>query len=222
MPSFGPVAQMYEQELQPVKGWFDMSALEKVAPLHATLLASATEVPAGRVAALDSSGNFVLVGYSGTGGVTTPKHQMPIFLWNASQNLDVYVNGTSPISGVSNWTSIAPDGSMSGLVATGGYELQTTEFDTTKTYAPNDLLTVTSSASIATAGKLTNQSVTQYTTYIVGIASTHVNPKVEDAHYATGATAPYGGAKTGALPTGYNANGNLTLTFWTYFLPASA
>ena len=186
------VSQMYEQALDPLKGWFHLSALDKSAKLAAALLAAATDVPAGRVAHLDASGEFALGG-SGT--------QMPIFLWNGSTHPDVTNNGVSPTTSVQHWVAIAPTGVMSGLVATGGYELQTTEFDTTQTYAPNEPLTADAD------GILSNQTAVQYTNWICGICSWHV----QGDNQSTAATSPVGN----------NAHGVSVLSFWTYFLPAS-
>jgi hypothetical protein len=144
----GQVAQMFEQALDPLKGWFHLSALDKSAPLDATLLASATATPAGRVAVINDDGDFVL----DRSGLSNTDTAMPIFLWNGSDHPDVYNDGTSPLTDTVHWWGISPTGVMSGLVATGGYELQTTEFDDTQTYIANDLLTASS------AGVLTNQS----------------------------------------------------------------
>ena len=188
MPS--AVAQMYEQALDTPKGWFHLSALDKSAKLAAALLDSLTSVPAGRVAHLNAAGEFELGG-SGT--------QMPIFLWNGKDHPDVYNDGTSPVTGTTHWYGISPTGVMSGLVATGGYELQTTEFDDEQVYAPNDLLTADAN------GVLTNQAAVAYTNWICGVASFHVSGDNQ-------AAAP-------TSPVGNNAHGVETLTFWSYFLP---
>jgi hypothetical protein len=185
---------MFEQALDVPKGWFHLAALDKSAPLENTILTDTTEVPAGRVAHLNSAGEFEL-GASGT--------EMPIFLWNGKDHPDVYNDGVSPVTSTTHWIGISPTGVMSGLVATGGYEMQTTEYDGDQTYAPNELLT--SSA----AGVLTNAAVTQYTTHVVGVTSFHVNEDNQPATPATG-------------PEGTNAHGVSTLTFWPYFLPAAA
>ena len=193
----GQVAQMFEQALDAVKGWFHLAALDKSAPLCPTVLA-ATTVPAGRVAVINDSGNFVIDRTTITNATTA----MPIFLWNGSDHPDVYNDGTSSVSGTVHWYGISPTGIMSGLVATGGYELQTTEYDSTQTYVPNDLLTA------STAGVLTNASAVQYTNWICGVASWHVQADNQTA--------------AATSPEGTNAHGMSTLTFWTYFLPAAA
>jgi hypothetical protein len=108
---------------------------------------------------------------------------------------------------VTHWVGISPSGEMNGLVATGGYELQTTEFDTEQQYAINDPLTSDGD------GVLTNVGATVYTNWICGICSSHVNG--DNQSVGLGAVdAPVG-------PVGTNANGVLTLTFWPYFLPES-
>lgn len=192
----GQVAQMFEQALDALKGWFHLSALDKSAKLSSTLLGS-TDVPAGRVAVIDDNGEFVLDRTT----ITNTNTAMPIFLWNGSDHPDVYNDGTSPVTSTVHWYGISPTGVMSGLVATGGYELQTTEFDSGQTYLPNDTLTA------STSGVLTNAAVTTYTTWICGIASWHVQAD----NQTTAATGP----------VGTNAHGVSTLSFWTYFLPAN-
>jgi hypothetical protein len=232
---------MWENTLTPVKGWFDESSLDKRAKLNATILTSATAVPSGRVAVLDSVGQFVIAGYSGTGGVVSPTREMPIFLWQGTKDTDVQNNGVPTggaysIATAAYWYGLSPTGYMSGLVATGGYELQTTEFEPVAdagTYVSNDLLSITKSATLASAGKLTRRlytaadTVSGYptaygsTSWIVGVCSTHVNQKIEDANYLATATGAYAGNEPDAAPTGYNAHGKLTLTFWPVYLPTS-
>lgn len=195
----GQVAQMFDRALEPLKGWFHLAALDKSAKLSAALLASATVIPAGRVACINDDGEFALDRSSTSNELTC----MPIFLWNGSDHPDVYNDGTSSITSTVHWIGISPTGVMSGLVATGGYELQTTEF-AARTYLPNDLLTA------STEGVLTNEDVTAFTTWICGVASWHVQGMADG-------TDPYGGAATS--PVGYNAHGVSVLSFWSYFLP---
>lgn len=209
--ALGRVSMMYEQALDVLKGWFHLAALDKSAKLASTLLAGATAVPAGRVAVLNDDGEFVLDRIGGT--VTASRTAMPIFLWNGSNHPDVYNDGTSPTAidntgnSIVNWIGISPTGVMSGLVATGGYELQTTEFDSTQTYHANTPLTATrGNNSAALDGILTSATATPYTNWICGICSFHVQGDNQSA------------AATG--PDGYNAHGMLTLSFWSYFLPA--
>jgi hypothetical protein len=196
---------MFERALDAVKGWFHLSALDKSAKLDNTLLVSATVVPAGRVAVLNDVGEFILDRTDAS--LTAQATAMPIFLWNGSDHPDVYNDGTSPVTSTVHWHGISPTGVMSGLVATGGYELQTTEFDTAQTYAVNQPLTASA------LGVLTNAGITVYTTWICGICSSHVQGD-NQAVDAVQAASP-------GSPEGLNAHGVSVLTFWTYFLPAS-
>jgi len=197
---------MFEQALDAVKGWFHLSALDKSAKLNNDLLTSATVVPAGRVAVLDDVGEFILNRAAGA-TLTTRETAMPIFLWNGSDHPDVYNDGTSPTTATVHWYGISPTGVMSGLVATGGYELQTTEFNTALTYLVNQPLTASN------LGVLTNAGITQFGTWICGICSSHV----QGDNQVTGTVQT---AAPGS-PVGLNAHGVAVLTFWTYFLPGS-
>lgn len=194
----GQVAQMYEQALDAVKGWFHLSALDKSAKLDNTLLTGTTSVPAGRCAVLNGSGEFIL---HRTTLLANQETAMPIFLWNGKDHPDVYNDGTSPITSTVHWYGISPTGVMSGLVATGGYELQTTEYDGDQTYTVNQALTADND------GILTNVGAAPFTNWIVGICSWHVQGDNQ--------------AAAAAGPEGTNAHGVTTLTFWSYFLPAS-
>jgi len=192
------VSQMFEQALDAVKGWPGaLHALDKAAKLDNDLLTGLTAVPAGRVAHLNAAGEFEL---SGSG------HQMPIFLWEGKNDADVYNNRTSPTTSTVHWIGISPTGVMHGLVATGGFELQTTEFDDELTYAVNDLLT-------ADANGILENGATQYVDWICGVCSTHVN--------ADNQSVGLGVVDAAVGPRGTNAHGVETLTFWSYFLPAA-
>lgn len=138
--------QQWEEVLDPAKGWFQASALDYAADLAAAVT---IRVPAGAVMHLDSSGNFVL-------GVAS--RQMAIFALQASDSPDVSISGTTS-AGRFVSQSILPSGRrMSGLVATGGYEIKTTCFDTTKTYAPNELLTAATGNTAGRSGVLCNDA----------------------------------------------------------------
>ena len=191
----GQVSQMFEQGLDAVKGWFHLAALDKSAKLNSTLLTGSTAVPAGRVAHLNASGEFVL---------GCENLEMPIFLWNGKDHPDVYNSGVSPTTSTTHWTAISPTGVMSGLVATGGYELQTTEFET-DTYAINDALTADNAVS-TTDGKLAKRTSG---TQVCGICSVHVGGE-------------QGVSQGTANPVGTNAHGVSTITFWPVFVPAAA
>lgn len=188
----GQVAQMFEQALDPLKGWFDGHALDKTLKLSAALLDSVTEVPSGRVVHIDELTGEWALGATGT--------QMPCFLWAGKDQPDVYNSGVSPITGVQHWVGISPQGFMNALVATGGYELQSTEFNEQLDYLPNDLL------GPDTDGILENGKV-QYVDLIAAVASWGCQQDNQSP------------AVTG--PVCKNAHQMTVITFWTYFLPGA-
>lgn len=159
-------AQMFEHGLDPIKGWFHMHALDKSAqPADSTDV----RLVAGRVVYLDADAKFeVGLGASAVG----------IFLWQGRGSYDVLRDDGGVGGGV-----------HSGLVCTGGYELESTEF-VDAAYAPNDPLTAENSDASDDKGKLKGGTIGTDT--LCGIVS------------------------DGKLT---NENGIDVLRFWTYFLP---
>jgi hypothetical protein len=150
---------MFEHGLDIAKGWFDPAALDFAAPLSENVT---FEVPRGRVVHVNDSGEFEM-------GVATT--EMAIFLLNGSEDYDVSNPGTTP-SGNFMHQAIAPKGIMSGVVATGAYEIESTEFNDGVTYAANDTLTATANnTTLATGGVLTNASAVVYTNPVCGVVS---------------------------------------------------
>jgi hypothetical protein len=181
---------MFEHGLDVKKGWFDMASLDYSAKLSSTVEYS---LPRGRVVHLareGSPGNYkevFLPGVSNTG--------VAIFLLNGSTDADVSNPGTTAAGNFMH-QAVSPSGKLSGLVATGGYEIATTEYDPAGDYAPGDLLTAPTgvlAANAATAGRLTKTSAVQYVNPVCGVVSS-------------------GAAK--------NHNGVNTLSFWSVYLPA--
>lgn len=179
----------FEHALDARKGWFDVqSTLDHRAKLSANVT---FDVPEGRVVHLNSAGEFEM-GVSGT--------QMGIFLINGSGDYDVSNPGTTA-GGLFMHRAITPAGYNSGLVAEGGFELVTTEFDADRTYAKNDLLTAGTSNTVSTtggvltnAGTAGNGKVLQYTDAACGVVSTGV----EENHHGVD-----------------------VLAFWTTYLPGA-
>lgn len=135
--------QMFDHTLDAIKGWFHMAALDYTAKLSSDV--TVTTVYAGRCVHLNATGEFEL-GCTGS--------QMPIFILQNSDDNDVSNTGGT------TWYPIGPTGVITGLVAKGSYELETTEFDTARTYAPNDFLRCKSSSNSSTdGGLLTNNGV---------------------------------------------------------------
>lgn len=176
---------LIEHGLDVKKGWFDMASLDYAAKLSSSVTFA---LPRGRVVHVNTAGDFVPGAHK-----TCPA----IFLLNGSEDADVSNPGTTAAGNFMH-IAVAPTGKMSGLVATGGYEISTTEFVTGNTYQPGDLLSATrgnASSPASTDGRLTNYNVTQFTTPVVGVVS------------------------SGA---GANHNGIQALSFWCVWLPGAS
>lgn len=132
---------------------------------YAKLSANVTIDPlyAGRVVHLNSSGEYE----TGLPNTTRACH-MPLFLWQSSNDPDVANPGASSRAG--GWVAGAPTGKIKTLVATGGWELESTEYDTDATYTPGAGLTATSAnTTAATGGRITTG--TAYDVPLCGVVS---------------------------------------------------
>lgn len=193
MPGQAP-SLMFEHALNYLKGYFNPSNVDYVAKLSSNVT---IECYGGRVVHINSSGEFET-------GISATK--MPIFLIQADTDNDVSNAGTTP-SGNFMHQAIAPAGYMSGLVAIGGYELETTEFDSSPNlaYAPNQLLTaITANTTQATGGVLCNDRA--------------------GAGGSTGVVRQYTDAACGVVSRGQytNEHGVSVLAFWPIYMPAAA
>lgn len=180
--------QMFDHTLDAVKGWIpgNMGSVDFTAKLSANV--TIDPVYQGRVVHLNSDGEFEM-GCTGD--------QMAIFLLQNSDDTDVANEGATDDQ------PISPSGNMTGLVAIGGFELASTEFDADQTYAPNDSLrAVASNSNATTGGRLTNQSV-------VKVAS--ATPQ--------SATAVCGRVSKGVT---VNAFKKSVLNFWPVHIPGAA
>jgi hypothetical protein len=156
---------MFEHGLDIAKGWFEPAALDFAAPLSDNVT---FVVPRGRVVHVNDQGEFEM----GVG-----ETDMGIFLLNGSEDFDVSNPGTTPAGNFMH-QAIAPKGVMSGVVANGSYEIESTEFDDAQTYQANQLLTATAdNTTLATGGVLTNQGsgaggdVEQFVDPVCGVVS---------------------------------------------------
>jgi len=182
---------MFEHGLDVKKGWFDMASLDYSAKLLSTVN---YDVPRGRVVHLakeGSRGDVFVPGVSATG--------VAIFLLNGSTDADVSNPGTTAAGNFMH-QAVSPSGKLSGLVATGGYEIATTEYVKTSgspavavVYSPGDLLTAPTTGGKDVEGVLTKAQAVQYVNPICGVVSS-------------------GASK--------NHNGVETLSFWCVYLPA--
>ena len=146
--------QMFTNQLNPAKGWPSPSALDCRAKISPLVLYS---MVAGQAAHIDNSGLI-------QPGVVN--NTMGVFIF---QGANEYDTNNTPSPG--QWYPINPSGNILCLVAKAPYELESTEFDATQTYTPNQPLRAPS-GNTATAyggqtagpnsGQLTNQSVVLY------------------------------------------------------------
>jgi hypothetical protein len=170
--------QMFDNMLNPAKGWPHPAALDFRAKA-----AAGVAIKPGMTGSLDTAGNVVL-------GVK--RHRMGLFAFAGSDDLDVNAEGND------QWKPISPTGQIVFLVASGGYELETTEFDTVQTYARNDPLRA------HTDGKLTNQTVVLFS---------QTNTPL------TSSTAVVGLVSRGKFT---NAYGKSVISFWSIWAPGNS
>lgn len=189
--------QMTAHVLEALKGWPNQAAVDFTSKLSPNV--TIETVFAGRCVHLNSAGLFEM-GVP-TAAPNAKKIYMPMWLFATSDDPDIKNDGGitgSEADEPNGWIAVAPTGEMTGLVAAGAYELQTTEFEPESSlgsaYAPNDALTATNSNSNAvTGGRMTKG--TPYTNPIVGI----VSRAVKKNHYRRD-----------------------VLSFWPYVLPPSS
>lgn len=167
MPTLNP-SQSYETILGKVKGYVPDFALD-----YSAQPASGQSFNEGALISLDADGNFE----AGCGAA-----DMPMFA----------INGTSDFDAQGDEGNVE-GGGISALVATGGYEIYTTAYDTTETYAPNDKLTAGTGDNL---GKVVPSAATYNDGVIVGVVSQ---------------------GEPGTANTQY---GQDLLYFWTCFIPA--
>lgn len=162
---------MAEHLLDTPKGWDAIvNVLDFSAPYSANI---EFDVPPGRVAHLNSSGEFEM----GVAG-----NQMPLYLRTGTNNPDVR-NQMMSAGGRFLQSPGIPAGNGSAVVGTGGFELASSEFDADPAtpYAPNQLLTAKAdNTTAAVGGVLSNDRngaggsagpVRQYTDPACGVVS---------------------------------------------------
>jgi hypothetical protein len=182
----GKPAQSFTHELNATKGWPNLNALDK----RANIDPSSAALVNGMVASLNSSKNIT----AGLGTPSTTNAAMPIFLHHNGADYDV-LGDDGNIVGAQSWVSSSQSvyaGVIAGLVATGGYEFETTEF-VAGTYNPGDLLMddTTTHGKLNTLGALSKQN---------GQVAVTVCGVVSDGKYT-------------------NALGISVVAFWPVFLP---
>jgi hypothetical protein len=193
MPSVSK-AQMFDHMLNPLKGWPHNAALD----FHAKPK-SGVDFKAGSCLHVNNNGELEL-GCKAT--------QMALFSFQGTDSFDVGIGFNTPVG--HQWHLVFPTGHVVCLVATGAYELETTEFygagNLTEhaNYVPNTLLR--SPTTGADAGKLTYQGVVT---------------AADRAHNVSSNTPT---AVVGVVSRGVNKNayGKYVLAFWPVWYPGAS
>lgn len=192
------IGQMTEHLLETPKGWFDGMALDFIAKKSANVTFTLHE---GRVVHVATAGENPQDCTFETGVAGT---QMPIFVHRRSDGFDVSNPGRTASGGFVH-EAIAPAGHMAGLVATGGYELESSEYNSARTYAPNNLLTALVNNTTSTIGGV-----------------------LDNTDGSNPLTVPWAGGGTtkaicGVVSRGVfaSAHGTNVLAFWPVFLPGT-
>lgn len=221
--------QAYDRTLTALKGWYKEMALDAEVIIGANVNINSNGTPAtpGLVVhcvsfnaaispygeTIDGPGTFVCE--------MGANKQMPIFLWSSPTDPDVSNPGV-PAGTPAYGNTAYPDPYIStlprttnqhlvGLVATGGYEVESTEYDPDQTYAANDGLRTVTSNTDANAGKVTNQAGATPPFNSSG-AAVYGNPAVAAWDTIVGIVSR--GEYT-------NANRRPVLAYWTVYLPGT-
>jgi len=152
--------RMTQNTLSALKGWPSPYAVDFAATFDPSVFSPTRPyVSAGTVVRLNANGQYVL----GVGR----NRVMPLFLFTTSDAPDVSNPGGDVTADKDAFVGIGPTGKAMALVASGAYELVSTEFVTGQNYPPNTPLTSPDTG--ANAGRL--QPGVLYTDMIVGIVS---------------------------------------------------
>jgi hypothetical protein len=161
MPGTLTPAQMFDHTMIELSGRSVMHALDFSAE------PAAGEVSlAGSVCTLNSNGKFVVGLGSGVANTQLFSHNAPMAIF--------MIQGTNEFDANSDVGNMS-GGKQSGIVASGGYEIQTTEY-VAGTYRPNDTLTFAVGASI---GKVTMSNEEYNDCHLVGVVSRGVETNAD-------------------------------------------
>ena len=123
--------QMFTNTLDAIKGWFHEAALDHSAEIAGSQTDGTNdlEYKQGMCCSLNADNKLVL---------GCEAANVAIFLLNSEDDPDVAnvsFGGNHLHTASGDWIAVGPSGKLSGLVATGGYELETTEYLTAAAYA---------------------------------------------------------------------------------------
>jgi hypothetical protein len=195
------IRHIFTHTLDGVKNWPLPGCLDYDANLSAAIDPSVL-VCEGRVVHVDpSNGTFVM---------GAKLNQVPLFLTRSSTDYDVQAGGGDPTDPY-NWTSVRPTGKMAGLVATGGFELASTEYDSGDTsWAINDYIHAPTEDQITGSDKSVAGMMYKKKRWPGGNASTVIT-------YGTDNIC----GQVSRIPE-VNQYQRPVLTFWTVYFPGSS
>lgn len=152
------VKQQYENYVDVKAGDLELSnQLVKTAMLSEAESDSAEKIVRGSVVSLNEEGKFKLGCPVGSGNI----YPMPMFARKNAYDPDVMTGAVGESTGETLATSVV-GGRMAAYVATGGFELESSEFDKAATYKVNMALTADAAGKVVPAGSGTvygNQTV---------------------------------------------------------------
>ena len=152
------VKQQYENYVDVKAGDLELSnQLVKTAMLSEAESDSAEKIVRGSVVSLNEEGKFKLGCPVGSGNI----YPMPMFARKNAYDPDVMTGAVGESTGETLATSVV-GGRMAAYVATGGFELESSEFDKAATYKVNMALTANAAGKVVPAGSGTvygNQTV---------------------------------------------------------------
>jgi len=222
--------QAYDHTLTALKGWFKEMALDaavtigsnvNIGSIGSPVVPGLVVHPVSTVSALSPYGEGIdgpktFTVEMGASGVT-----MPMYVYSSSTDPDVSNPGAIPgVPVYGNTTypdvylSVLPlvgGSNLVALVAEGGYELESTEYDTAQVYVTGQALRCVTSNTDANAGKLTNQRGTTAAFNSAGLLQVG-DPTIAAWDTIVGIVS--GGAYT-------NANRRTALAFWSKYVPGT-
>ena len=188
------VLQQYENYSDVKAGDLDVSnQLIFTAYLSEAASDSAEKIVRGSVVSLNEAGKFVLGCPKGSGNV----YPMPMFSRKNAYDTDVTTGAVGAHTGETLVREIV-GGMIPAYVATGGFELESSEYDAAGTYTVNTALKAAANGKVTPAGSQTIYG----TETIVGIVS----------------KTPY----RSKASFNVNGTGDNRICFWTVFFPGKA
>lgn len=144
---------------------------------------------------------------------------LPLYLLNGTIDFDtslsllpagvpLYGNAANPFAAISAMPTPPATATYLGILASGGFEFETTEFDTAQTYVAGQPLRTVTSNSSTDGGKVTNQgnAVSAF-----GTGTFNVNPTASSDQVV-------GYVSAGAYANAYMKT---VLSYWTWFIPGT-